>query len=231
MEVPSRTAPSWLFGHIHPIVGLVPSRTAPVGPRTGHPWPWPDTAASCGSSWPIGRIRPIVGLVPAKRVRGRFLARFGPVPRALTLVEVLVALAILGICLTPIFMVFSESRQISVRSLDEMRATGMASSMIDGLKRIPGASLTEILGREFSDDSLPAGLSLDRLGVPTAPADLRRVVSVNVVNQPILPDERFSNPWGRVAEIDVKVSREDRTTQGHTKVLAVKGYRFLDGSP
>lgn len=151
--------------------------------------------------------------------------------RALTLVEVMVALAVLGICLTPIFVVISDSRQISVRSLEEMRATGMASSMIDGFKRLPGASFTEILGREFTDESLPASFSLARLGVPKGPPDLQRAVKVTVVNQPTLPGERFSNPWGRVAEIDVRVTRFDKVSQKQEKVLVVKGFRLLDDEP
>ena len=149
--------------------------------------------------------------------------------RGLTLVEVLVAVGLLAVGLTPILLLLSQSRGASVRSIHEMRATAMASSMIDALKRVPGDSLLPLFGQEFRDDQLPPAFRLAKLSVPPAHENLVRRVQVGVVNQPSLPAERFSNPWGRLAEIHVTVTRAtQRQGQPEEIVLSMKGYRPLD---
>ncbi len=65
--------------HVYTRKPRQPEGTAPVGPRTGHPWPWPDTAASCGSSRLLGHIRPVVGLVPERTAPSGLLGHIRPV--------------------------------------------------------------------------------------------------------------------------------------------------------
>jgi type II secretory pathway pseudopilin PulG len=158
---------------------------------------------------------------------GRFRVVSGST--GLTLVEVLIALGLLALALTPLFIMFSQSRMVGIRSSQELRATSLAGSMIDGLKRVPGTDLEPIFGQDLTDGQLPSALSLDRLGIPPAHPSLIRKVRVSVVNQPALPGERFSNPWGRVGEIWVTVTRKPTNANPKEElVLDVKGYRDLD---
>lgn len=149
--------------------------------------------------------------------------------RGITLVEVVVALGILAMGMLPIFSMLSETRRVTTSSIYEIQATSMASSMIGGLQRVPWSSLKSFLGQEFVDASFPAELTLAKLGVPPCYPGLSRVTEIMVVNQPDMPKERLSNPWGRVVEIKVTVESVSKNSnvKKPKKILVVKGYRIL----
>ncbi|HNW35444.1 MAG TPA: hypothetical protein PKM25_10965 [Candidatus Ozemobacteraceae bacterium] len=130
----------------------------------------------------------------------------------------------------PIFSLLTETRRVTTSSIHELQATSMASSMIVGLQRVPWASLKPLLGQELADASFPAALTTEKLGVPPCYSGLTRLTEVSVVNQPVMPDERLKNPWGRVIEIKVTVSliSKEANMKNLKKVLVVKGYRVLE---
>lgn len=145
----------------------------------------------------------------------------------ITLIEVMIAMGILAFGFIPIFTMFSESRRVTTASISEMKATGMASSMIDGMMRLPSSLIdpgkNPQITAGFSDDNLPETIGLSVSGVPPAYPDFERHVKVLLVNSPVLPDERFSNPWGRIAEISVTITQKSL----QKTVLTMKGYRQL----
>ena len=149
--------------------------------------------------------------------------------RGLTLVEVIIAVGILAFGMLPIFGLLTESRLVSTHSVKQLKATSMASSIIDGLKRVPADDLLGIQGQEMNDAKLPASFSINEMGVPPAPAGLERTYKILVINKPNLPGERFANPYGRILEIGVTV-KETKGRNSGKKVLDLRGYHFLDGT-
>jgi hypothetical protein len=152
--------------------------------------------------------------------------------RGITLIEVVIALGILAMGMFPIFSLLTETRRVTTSSIYEIQATSMALSMIGGLQKAPWSALKSILGQELSDDAFHDGLALDKLGIPPCYPGLSRIAEVKVVNLPEMPEERLSNPWGRVVEIKVSVERavdSSNKTKPQT-ILVVKGYRMLNDS-
>lgn len=149
--------------------------------------------------------------------------------RGMSLVEVIIALGILAMGMIPIFSMLTETRRVTASSIHELQATSLASSMIGGLQRAPWTSLKSLLGQELADASFPADLTTEKLGVPPCYFGLTRLTEVSVVNQPVMPDERLKNPWGRVIEIKVTVSlvSKEANMKKLKKILVVKGYRVL----
>ncbi len=151
-----------------------------------------------------------------------------------TLVEVLIALGLLAFGMIPVFMTFSETRRVTMGSINEMKATSMASSLIDGMRRVPVRLIDPQENSQitvgFFDEALPPELALASMGVPAAYPGLDRHVQVNLVNAPMLPGERFSNPWGRVVEIAVTVRLKPVQGQesgaGKT-IYRLKGFREI----
>lgn len=148
-------------------------------------------------------------------------------------------MAIFACGIIPIFFLLSESRRVATISLQEMQATSLATSMIDGLKAAPLPLLETILGQDLEDGRFPPALRPVSLGIPSAPSTLRRLTTVRVVNQPTLPVERFSNPWGRVFEIAVVVfpvsssagKASPAEAPGNKPVLRLTGYRQISVAP
>lgn len=154
----------------------------------------------------------------------------GKVRSGFSLVEVVLAIGILVAGILPIFLLLTESKRVTSSSVNELKATGMASSMIDGLKRIPASDLVPLFDRDLSDESLPGTYTLARLGVPPAPANLQREVYLRLVNQPVLPLETFTNPWGRIVEMTVKVFLRKRESDPQSRkklIMELKGYRIV----
>lgn len=157
----------------------------------------------------------------------------------LTLVEVLIAVSILAFGMIPIFMTFTETRRVTTGSINEMKATSMASSMVAGIMRVSGRLIDPKVHAQISvgyyDEALPPGIGLASIGVPLAYPGFKRHVQVNLVNSPLLPDERFTNPWGRVVEIRVAVSHNSSSNHGLVMVgkpiYELKAYRELECEP
>lgn len=125
--------------------------------------------------------------------------------RGMTLLEIVIAFGVLGLGLIPVFRLMGDSRKITIVSKEMTQAICMTSSMIDAMANASVPVLLGILDRDLADGDLPANLSLAVLGVPAGPPGLTRITRVRLMNQPVLPGERFVNPWGRVVETHVRV--------------------------
>ncbi|NLI78774.1 MAG: hypothetical protein GX442_20330 [Candidatus Riflebacteria bacterium] len=122
-----------------------------------------------------------------------------------TLLEIIIAFGVLGLGMIPVFRLLGDSRKITTVSKELTQAICMTSSMIDGLANARTQDLLGALDADLADGDLPVPLSLPTLGVPAAPPGLTRITRIRLINQPVLPGERFLNPWGRVLETHVRV--------------------------
>lgn len=145
--------------------------------------------------------------------------------RGLSMLEILVAIVILSFGLLPIFRLMSQSRQVMYRSVLEMKAMAVASSLMDALHRAPASVLARFPTAELPETQLAA-----RGIVPPAPdPTLPRMVSVRYLNDPSLPRERFSNPFGQILEMTVRVTSAAPGTAYHGRpIVTLRDIRYLD---
>ncbi len=145
--------------------------------------------------------------------------------RGLSLLEILLAIVILSFGLLPIFRLVSQSRQVMYRSVLEMKAMAVASSLMDALHRAPGQVLARFPTTDLAEDEVAA-----RGIVPPAPDPyLPRVVTVRHLNDPSLPRERFSNPFGQILEMTVRVTSAAPGTAYHGRsIITLRDIRYLD---
>jgi len=96
--------------------------------------------------------------------------------RALTLVEILVCLVVLGVLAVPLFDTFSTSKGMAVSARSRTTAMHLASSYLACLADLPRNDLPET---SLTDDRALTGvLALDRLGLAPPPAGYRRQVTI-----------------------------------------------------
>lgn len=112
-------------------------------------------------------------------MRGPWTAPHLPAPatrRAATLVEVLTCMAILALLVMPLLEMFVTGKKMMASGRERMEAMSLASSYVASLATVPPVELVETAAVE--DRSLSGALSLARLGIPPAPKDYRRLVSI-----------------------------------------------------
>jgi type II secretory pathway component PulJ len=119
-----------------------------------------------------------------------------------SLLEILVATAILSMGILPVFRLMSQSRRVLHRSVLEMKAMSLATSLLDVLHRAPGEALARFPSREIEEQTLADYGVI----VPASDSTLLRTVQVALVNNPSLPRERFANPWGKAVQMTVRVT-------------------------
>lgn len=131
------------------------------------------------------------------------------------MIEILLAIVILSFGLLPIFRLMTQSRQVMLRSVLETRATTVAASLMDLLHRLPEPVIARLPQQELTEAQLAT-----RGIVPPAPdASLPRTVRIRYLNDPALPRERFTNPWGRTIEMTVGVTAATPGGQYHGRTL------------
>ncbi len=157
--------------------------------------------------------------------------------KGLTLLEILAAVFIFSMGFLPLLKVLSESQRVTKISMAELQANGMVSSMIAGMKMVQYSKIISCLGKPLKDSEFPSFINFPNMGIPESPPGLFRVTTLRLINEPVYPVDRFSNPWEVVLEIDVSVysnifmsppSDGRPGSSGYGKpVLRMKGFRIL----
>lgn len=130
--------------------------------------------------------------------------------RGLSLMEVLLSLFVLGIIIAPVYLTFSGSRQVMGTARDLTTAVSLAGSLFAGLKAVPAETLPEI--GMTADLDLPAAISLERLGVASAPVPFERTVSLSRLDS-------TGNEGGPYLQAEVVLQWQRKTGPKHRYTL------------
>ena len=96
--------------------------------------------------------------------------------KALSLLEILIALVILGAVVGPVYSVLAGSRRTMVAARELSTAVSLAGSFMTALRQVDVAVLPEGEGLEGDDLSLLLGF--ERIGIATAPSGFTRRVNL-----------------------------------------------------
>lgn len=100
--------------------------------------------------------------------------------RAMTLVEVVIAIALCAVVFGPIYTVFTSSRKNVLHAQGTSIATSHASSLIAALKQIDYKDLSAF--DRTNDTALPAPYSLADLGISPMPKNYTRTLQVEKID-------------------------------------------------
>lgn len=123
--------------------------------------------------------------------------------------------AILGAGLLPLLGILSQARTVTVKSALELRAIAHGGATLAALKTVASSTLLTLVGKTLRDEDLGAGLSP---ALPPTDPTIRRQIRISLVNDPRLPGDRFTNPWGKVLEFEATL-------------VGGKGDPILEGRP
>ena len=128
-----------------------------------------------------GAIRPSANLgIPRKKSGPPLNGPWKLQKKALTLLEILIALVILGAVVGPAYSILAGSRRTMIAARELSTAVSLAGSFMTALRQADVLALPE--GAALADDDLVLLLGFDRLGIATAPAGFTR--RVNLRRQP-----------------------------------------------
>lgn len=138
--------------------------------------------------------------------------RAAPAAGAFTLLEILVALAIVCAAVTPVFLAFFTSRRTVAAASGVSRAVSFASSYMAALREAPPGALREF--GPVEDVAAPGALSPAKLRLDLVHPGFSRRVTLKKVD---LPDQ----PAGRLYHAVVAV--EWRNTAGEASSYVLEG--------
>ncbi|MBF0407326.1 MAG: prepilin-type N-terminal cleavage/methylation domain-containing protein [Candidatus Riflebacteria bacterium] len=138
--------------------------------------------------------------------------------KGITLLEIVIALLILSLGILPIFDLLSQSRRVISKSATELKSMSLALSTVEAVKCLPEEKFKLLPLTEIQEQDLK------KYGIeqPSSDQNLSRKLRLSYANNPNLPAERFSNPWGKVYEIAVEVVIKRQSE--NRSVLTIKAY-------
>jgi len=100
-----------------------------------------------------------------------------------TLIEILFAVVLLGVCFFPIFVLFNLSNRMSASSKNLNIATRLATSLMSGVKTVKPNMLVDMTN--ISELDLKEELDLVAIGVQPSTTGFSRRLTVHSVNDPV----------------------------------------------
>lgn|GEM_PF-5679909 len=144
--------------------------------------------------------------------------------RGFSLLEIMIALAILTLGLLPITNLMSQSRTAITRSEHEMKAVIMSSTLMGAFFRLETEVFVRIPSITLND------AQMRNYGI-SVPSDdwVKLEAQVKAVNLPNYPTDRFINPYGRVFEVSITATSKQPGNRFYDKpITLIKDYRQVD---